>query len=78
MCTLVGQQLGRFSGVTGTCLGRSFSQSKAALRFAGTFGPKSTLALFLRNQLFKLMAIRWIADLAVGRDLADNITLPPY
>ena len=54
------------------------AKQKAALRFAGSFAPKSKLALFLRNQLFKLMAVRWIADLAVGRDLADNITLPSY
>ncbi|HET6218922.1 MAG TPA: FAD-binding domain [Acidobacteriaceae bacterium] len=54
------------------------AKQKAALRFAGSFAPKSKLTLFLRNQLFKLMAIRWIADLAVGRDLADNLTLPAY
>ena len=54
------------------------AKQKAALRFAGTFAPKSHFTLFLRNQLFNLMAIRWIADLAVGRDLADNIVLPAY
>ena len=54
------------------------AKQKAALRFAGSFAPKSRLSLFLRNQLFSLMAVRWIADLAVGRDLADNITLPAY
>jgi 2-polyprenyl-6-methoxyphenol hydroxylase-like FAD-dependent oxidoreductase len=54
------------------------AKQKAALRFAGSFAPKSNLTLFLRNQLFKLMAIRWVADLAVGRDLADKITLPAY
>lgn len=54
------------------------SKQKAALRFAGSFAPKSELSLFLRNQLFNLMALRWIADLAVERDLADNITLPAY
>lgn len=54
------------------------AKQKAALRFAGSFAPKSEFALFLRNQVFKLMATRWIADLAVGRDLADNITLPSY
>lgn len=53
-------------------------KKKTALRFAGTFAPKSNLALFLRNQIFKLMAIPWIADLAVGRDLADSIALPDY
>ena len=54
------------------------AKQKAALRFAGSFAPKSPMALFLRNQIFKLMAIGWIADLAVGRDLADTITLPAY
>ena len=54
------------------------AKQKAALRFAGSFAPKSELSLFLRNQLFRLMAIRWIADLAVGRDLADHIALPAY
>jgi 2-polyprenyl-6-methoxyphenol hydroxylase-like FAD-dependent oxidoreductase len=54
------------------------SKQKAALRFAGTFAPKSAFALFLRNQIFKLMAIPWIANLAVGRDLTDSIALPEY
>ena len=53
-------------------------KQKAALRFAGTFAPKSSFALFLRNRLFNLMAIPWIADLAAGRDLADSIALPDY
>lgn len=54
------------------------AKQKAALRFAGSFAPKSNLMLFLRNQIFRLMAVRWIADLAVGRDLADYISLPDY
>lgn len=55
-----------------------FNKQKAALRFAGTFAPKSKLALFLRNQIFNLMAIPWLADLAVGRDIADKLALPNY
>ena len=54
------------------------AKQKAALRFAGAFVPKSQFAVFLRNQIFNLMAIRWFADFAVGRDLADNIDLPDY
>lgn len=54
------------------------AKQRAALRFAGSFAPKSKLSLFVRNRIFNLMAIRWIADLAVGRDLADNIALPAY
>ena len=53
-------------------------KQKAALRFAGAFAPKSKFSMFLRNQIFKLMAIPWIADLAVGRDLADHLALPNY
>jgi 2-polyprenyl-6-methoxyphenol hydroxylase-like FAD-dependent oxidoreductase len=55
-----------------------FSKQKAALRFAGTFAPKSRSALFLRNQIFNLLAVPWIADFVVGRDFADKISLPDY
>lgn len=54
------------------------AKQKAALRFAGFFAPKSKFALFLRNQILRLMAISWIADLAVGRDIADKIQVPNY
>jgi 2-polyprenyl-6-methoxyphenol hydroxylase-like FAD-dependent oxidoreductase len=53
-------------------------KQKAALRFAATFAPRSKLALLLRNQIFRIIAIPWIADLVVGRDLADNIALVDY
>ncbi len=53
-------------------------KQKAALRFAGAFAPKSKFSMFVRNQIFKLMAIPWIADMAVGRDFADHIALPNY
>ena len=53
-------------------------KQNAALRFAGSFAPKSNFSLFLRNQIFNLMAIPWVADLAIGRDLADKIALPDY
>jgi 2-polyprenyl-6-methoxyphenol hydroxylase-like FAD-dependent oxidoreductase len=53
-------------------------KQKAALRFAGSFAPKSKFSLFLRNRIFDLLAIPGIADLAIGRDLADKIALPDY
>ncbi|HTZ58617.1 MAG TPA: FAD-binding domain [Acidobacteriaceae bacterium] len=53
-------------------------KQQAALRFAGTFAPKSQFALFMRNQIMNLMGIRWIANLAFGRDLADRIAIPDY
>ena len=53
-------------------------KQKAALRFAGAFAPKSKFAMWLRNQLLNLIDVGWIAELAVGRDLVDRITLPNY
>jgi len=43
---------------------------------AGTLAPKSKFSLFLRNQIFKRLAIPWLADLAAGRGLGDNIAVP--
>lgn len=54
------------------------SKQDAALRFAGAFAPKSNFSLWLRNRIFNLLSVGWIADLAVGRDLADRIVLPDY
>jgi 2-polyprenyl-6-methoxyphenol hydroxylase-like FAD-dependent oxidoreductase len=53
-------------------------KQKAALRFAGSFAPHSHLSLFLRNQALNLMRIPWVADIAIGRSLADKIALPDY
>lgn len=53
-------------------------KQKAALRLAGSFAPKSNFSLFVRNQIFNLMAVPGIADLAIGRDLADKISIPAY
>ncbi len=47
-------------------------------RFAGVFAPKSKTSLFLRNQIMNLLSIGWIANLAFGKDLMDNIALPEY
>ncbi|HEY1801593.1 MAG TPA: FAD-binding domain [Terriglobales bacterium] len=54
------------------------NKQKIALRFAGTFAPKSKFSMFLHNQVMNLLRIPWIADLAVGRDLSDRIELPEY
>ena len=53
-------------------------KQKSALRMAGMFAPKSRFALFIRNQVMNLMAVPWIAELAIGRDLADHIDVPNY
>lgn len=53
-------------------------KQKAALRLAGTFAPQSKFSLFLRDQIMKLLTIRWVADWAFGRDLADKIEFPDH
>jgi 2-polyprenyl-6-methoxyphenol hydroxylase-like FAD-dependent oxidoreductase len=53
-------------------------KQKAALRFASAFAPKSRMALFVRNQIMNLLRIPLIANLAVGREIIDSITIPEY
>jgi 2-polyprenyl-6-methoxyphenol hydroxylase-like FAD-dependent oxidoreductase len=53
-------------------------KQKAALGFAGSFAPRSRLSLFLRNQVMKLLTVRWVANYIFGRGLADRIKLPDY
>jgi 2-polyprenyl-6-methoxyphenol hydroxylase-like FAD-dependent oxidoreductase len=53
-------------------------KQKMALRFAGWFAPPSNLSIFLRNQGMKLLKFPPLANLIVGRDLVDHITLPRY
>lgn len=53
-------------------------KQKTALRFAGTFAPKSKFSMFLRNQVMNLLRLPWVADIAAGRDLADKLALPEY
>jgi len=53
-------------------------KQKAALRFAGIFAPKSRFSMFIHNQVMNLLKIPLVADLAAGRELADNLRLPSY
>jgi 2-polyprenyl-6-methoxyphenol hydroxylase-like FAD-dependent oxidoreductase len=53
-------------------------KQRAARRFAGAFAPKSVFSTLVRNQIFRLLSIGWIADLAVGREFNDRITIPDY
>jgi 2-polyprenyl-6-methoxyphenol hydroxylase-like FAD-dependent oxidoreductase len=50
----------------------------AALRLRVLFGPKSKLAMFVRNQVMNLVRTPWIARAAFSRDLVDKIALPEY
>ena len=46
-----------------------------ALRFAGFFAPQSKWSMWVRNRVMSLLKIDWIANMAVGRDLVDEIAL---
>jgi 2-polyprenyl-6-methoxyphenol hydroxylase-like FAD-dependent oxidoreductase len=54
------------------------NKQRAARRFVGAFAPKSRTLLFLRNRLFSLLSIPWIANLIAGREFSDRIALPDY
>lgn len=53
-------------------------KQKAAVRFGPFFAPRSRLGIFMRNQVMKLMAIPFVSELAVGREMRDSIELPSY
>ena len=50
----------------------------AAVKLLPFFAPTSQFALFLRNQITKLIAIPFVMQLAVGREFRDCIELPRY
>jgi 2-polyprenyl-6-methoxyphenol hydroxylase-like FAD-dependent oxidoreductase len=52
-------------------------KQRAAPRFGGILAPKSRWAMFVRNQIFKILALPFVSDLA-GRDFIDEIDLPNY
>lgn len=53
-------------------------KQKAAVRFAPFFAPRSRFGMFFRNQVMKLMAIPFVSELAVGREIRDRVDLPEY
>jgi 2-polyprenyl-6-methoxyphenol hydroxylase-like FAD-dependent oxidoreductase len=54
------------------------AKQKGALKFASFFAPRSRFGIFLGDQIMKLMSIPFVADLAVGREIRDDIALPEY
>jgi 2-polyprenyl-6-methoxyphenol hydroxylase-like FAD-dependent oxidoreductase len=53
-------------------------KQQAAVKLSPFFAPTSRFGLFLRNQITKLIAIPFVAQLAVGREFRDRIELPVY
>jgi 2-polyprenyl-6-methoxyphenol hydroxylase-like FAD-dependent oxidoreductase len=54
------------------------TKQRTARRFAGVFAPKSAMTLFLRNQIFRLLAIPGVANLTASGGFRDEIELPNY
>ena len=53
------------------------AKQRGAARFAGSFVPKTTrMGLFLRNRITKAFALPYVAALAMGATLRDDIELP--
>lgn len=50
-------------------------KQRAALRFAGTFVPRSRSSILFRNLVMKLMNWNLIADMVIRGDLADRLDL---
>ena len=62
-----------------TSSARSSSESKNRRRaFAASFAPKSSLGLFVRDQVLRLCAIPAVADFLMRRFVFDRFRLPDY
>lgn len=54
------------------------AKQKAAVKLTSFFAPRSRFGMFLGNQVMKLMALPFVTELAVGRDIRDRVELPEY
>jgi 2-polyprenyl-6-methoxyphenol hydroxylase-like FAD-dependent oxidoreductase len=54
------------------------AKQRGAERFAAAFAPRTPWGLWFRNQIVRMLAFPPAARLAVGRDLADRLSLPAY
>lgn len=53
------------------------SKQDAAKRLTTIFAPKNRFKLLLRNSVMRLLAVPFVAELAMGKSLRDAIELPP-
>jgi len=54
------------------------ARQRSARGFASMFAPKTSLGLWTRNQVTKLLNIPQLADWVVRREFRDDIALPEY
>ena len=50
----------------------------AAVKFSGSFAPKTRLGIFLRNKITQAFKLPFVAEMAMGPSLMDRIDLPDY
>ncbi|HTU44018.1 MAG TPA: FAD-binding domain [Bryobacteraceae bacterium] len=53
-------------------------KQKTALRLAGTFAPKSSFSLLVRNLIFWMMNVPFLARIIAKQTVTDRISLPDY
>lgn len=54
------------------------AKQKAAVKLSSFFAPRSRFGMFVGDQITKLMAIPFVTEIAVGREIRDAIELPEY
>lgn len=54
------------------------AKQKAATQFASSFAPSTQLGISIRNLITRAMKIPFVAELAMGRSLRDDLVLPDY
>jgi 2-polyprenyl-6-methoxyphenol hydroxylase-like FAD-dependent oxidoreductase len=54
------------------------SKQNAAVKFVGSFAPKTRFGVFIRNQITKAFKLPFVAELAMGPSLVDRVDLPDY
>ena len=53
-------------------------KQESAAKFASSFAPKTAFGITFRNLVTRLLQVPFFADVFIGRDLRDDITLPNY
>lgn len=54
------------------------NKQQSAERFASAFAPKTWLGIAFRDLVTRVLRVPLVGDLAIGRDLRDDIVLPHY
>jgi len=53
-------------------------KQQTAQKFASAFAPRTSVGIVFRDLITRLMRVPLVSDWVVGRELRDDIVLPPY